>query len=368
MDFEINYWLLSGGLIIGLLLGGIIQRSKFCMSAAVSNVVLMKDTRQLHAYLAALAIAILGTQFLQTSGLVAISEAAYLKPQINWIGAVVGGLTFGMGTIFAGGCVGRTVVRVGEGNLGSAIVLLTISIMAAITMYGPLEPFRVELSQIAQVTTEDGNSSMGSIFEIQSLYLSIIIFCSLLAIISFSLIGIFGNKAQDRSLLVAGVFIGLLVVASWFITGYLSQDMFSTHRPSSISFAGPLANSAYIATTGSTFGEGAMFGLYLLFGTLAGAFLSAVISRSFNWSLPDRHHIKHLIIGGIFMGFGAVVAGGCNIGHGLSGASTCSITSLIALLSIAAGMRAGLFLLMKSDQEDFSAIKIFFNQLIHHKP
>lgn len=34
------------------------------------------------------------------------------------------------------------------------------------------------------------------------------------------------------------------------------------------------------------------------------------------------------------MGFGAIFAGGCNIGQGLSGVSTLSVTSLLAAASI----------------------------------
>jgi hypothetical protein len=43
------------------------------------------------------------------------------------------------------------------------------------------------------------------------------------------------------------------------------------------------------------------------------------------------------------MGFGAMIAGGCNIGQGLTGLSTLSVTSLLAVFGIFAGMLLGLF-------------------------
>ena len=354
---EINYWLIAGGILIGLLLGFVIQRSKFCMAAAVSNLVLMKDTRQLHAYLAAIVVAVLGTQLLQLTGLVALDQAAYLKPQVNLVGALVGGLIFGIGTVFSGGCVGRTVVRAGEGNLGAVLVLLVAALMAAITMYGPLEAFRMDISQSVPLALSSETSSLRDIATSNQLFSYIVVFTLCLALISFLVLRLFRDKVQDRSLVAAGVFIGLLVVAGWFVTGFLSQDDFSIHRPSSLSFAGPLANTAYMTLTGSSMSESAVFGMLLLLGVVAGSLGSALLSRSFSWRLPELHNVKHLVMGGIFMGFGAVVAGGCNIGHGLSGASTLSVASLIAVIAIVLGMRVGLWLLIRSEDEQVLPFK-----------
>lgn len=86
MDYEFNVWLLGGGLILGLMFGGIVQRSGFCMSAVVSNMVLMRDFRQFHAFLAAIAVAVIGTQLLAVSGLVDLAESTYLVSRMNWPG------------------------------------------------------------------------------------------------------------------------------------------------------------------------------------------------------------------------------------------------------------------------------------------
>lgn len=42
------------------------------------------------------------------------------------------------------------------------------------------------------------------------------------------------------------------------------------------------------------------------------------------------------------MGVGAVLAGGCNIGQGLTGAATLSLTSLLAVSGILGGLLLGL--------------------------
>ena len=48
------------------------------------------------------------------------------------------------------------------------------------------------------------------------------------------------------------------------------------------------------------------------------------------------------------MGFGAVLAGGCNIGQGLSGAATLSATSLLAVAEILSGMVLGMYWVSRS--------------------
>ena len=51
-----------------------------------------------------------------------------------------------------------------------------------------------------------------------------------------------------------------------------------------------------------------------------------------------------VIAGGVLMGFGGVLALGCSIGQGLSGVSTLSLGSIVALADIAAGARVALSL------------------------
>lgn len=344
MEYEFNGWLIGGGLILGLVFGGIVQRSGFCMSAVVSNFVLMRDCRQLHAFLAAIAIAITGTQLLNFTGLVDIGESAYLASSMNWSGALTGGLIFGFGTILAGGCIGRTVVRVGEGNISAIIALLVLATTAAMTMYGPLEPYRVWLYQATVFEIPSELATIPGLFDFDAG-----IFIASFAAICLAVIIFTGKNNRSPGLLIAGTLVGLLVVAGWWVTGNLSQDIFSVHRPTSLTYAGPLANSSYMLVTGTLMSDSALFGLTLLAGTLLGSFVMAMTTGSFKWVKPDSGHLSHIVIGSLLMGVGAVVAGGCNIGNGLTGLSVLSVRSLIAVIAIFTGMRIGIFWLMHNE-------------------
>ena len=365
MDTGINIWLVGGGLLSGLVMGVVIQRSNFCMAASVSNLVLMKDFRQLHAYLAAITVAIIGTQLLNYIGVISLLDTGYRTVNVDWFGAILGGTLFGFGSILSGGCIGRTVVRVGEGNLGALIVLVCIGVVGAATMYGELEPLRLWLREMTVVTMHSNDTSFSSLLSIPATMMAVLI-----AVLCCSIILLTGKKTRSPQLIIAGAMIGLLVVLGWCVTGYLSHDIFSTHRPTSITFSGPTVNLTQIAFAGSSLGVGTQFGLTLVAGTLLGAYLSAAFSKSFHWALPEFNHIWHLVVGGSLMGCGAVLAGGCNLGQGLTGISTFSIQSLIALVSIVVGMRVGLAYLLRTEkinsQRTESMIHRMVHRLIHH--
>ena len=344
MEYELSSLLLGGGLILGLMFGAIVQKSGFCMSAVVSNFVLMRDCRQLHAFLIAIAIAVSGTQLLNFMGLVDIGESAYLAPKMNWSGAIIGGLMFGFGTILAGGCIGRTVVRVGEGDLSAVITLAFMALAAMVTMYGPLEPYRVWLYQATVFDIPVEWASIPGLFDF-SVVLFIVFFVSAcLAIIRYTY-----KNNHSVELMFAGGAVGLLIVAGWWVSGYLSQDMFSLHRPASFTYAGPLANAGYMLVTDNILSDGALFGVTLLIGTLLGSFLMSSITGRFKWIQPDSSHLCHIVVGGLLMGVGAIVAGGCNIGNGLTGLSVLSVRSLIAVIAIFCGMRLGIYWLMRNE-------------------
>ncbi len=337
MEMEFTAWLVGGGLTLGLLFGALIQRSKFCMAAAVSNLLLMRDYRQLHATLMAMLVGIVGVYLLSSSGLVDVAESSYRAAQINWLGAVAGGLCFGFGTILAGGCVGRTMVRVGEGNLGALLVLLAIAVMATATSYGPLEPLRMAVYNATAMEAGGSDGSLAALLGVPEAVLVTMVSVMIVAVLLFV-----GNRSYSLPLMAAGLGIGLLVVAGWLITGYLSQDDFTTHAPSSLAYAGPLARTTTVLASGAELGDGTRFGIALVAGTLIGGLLMALATRSFRWVMPDARNLPSLIVGGLLMGFGAVMAGGCNIGVGLTGISTCSIQPLIAVAAIVAGMGLGL--------------------------
>lgn len=346
MTQELNLWLIGGGLALGVLFGLIVQRSRFCVLAAVSNWVLMRDLRQAHGYLAAVAVAIAGTALLEVTGIVPVAESMYRGGRIDWLGALGGGVVFGVGVVLAGGCAGRLLVRGAEGNTGALLALAAAALGAAATAYGALAPVRTAVATTTAVTLGSNDASVAALFG-----MPVWAVAAAVAVVGALAIGVGLRRSASGGMVFAGVAIGALIVAGWFVTGYLARDEFdvAAQRPVSLTFAGPLAQFMRYVASGEVTGN--VFHLTLVAGALFGAFASAAWRGNFRWAMPAGAEMIRVTLGGGLMGIGAVCAGGCNIGQGLTGMSTLSISSLIAVGGMVLGMRLGLAWLMRAERD-----------------
>ena len=232
----INTWMVGGGVLTGVIFGVLMQRFRFCMVAATANWVLIKDLRQVAAFVAALAIAIAGTQYLEISHWVDISQAGYRNSQFDWWGVLFGGLLFGIGGTLAGGCATRTVVKFAEGNMQSLVAVISFMVAAAITQYGWLESIRLKMTAATSInlTTDAG---IASILHVSPILVAAIMVLALLAFLVYAV----RSQTIHWSWIVAGAVIGGLVVFSWIVTGDLAQDVFDPQRPSAMTVSGPMA-------------------------------------------------------------------------------------------------------------------------------
>jgi len=342
MEEDWNLWLIGGGFVIGLSLGALVQRSRFCLVAAVSNLALMRDYRQLHAFLAAVVVGTLGTLLLELGDWAPIAQSSYRNANLDWLGAGLGGLAFGFGAMLAGGCAARTLVRAAEGNLGSIIALLGFALGGMAALYGVLEPVHGWLRQQTAVALPGGDGGLGNLVGVPGWLPQLLIVLAALAGIA-----VFGRTSRSPGLVAVGAAVGLLVVAGWWVTGYLAQDEFDPKAPASLSIAGPLARTATYLT--SPISPAPSFGIALIPGILLGAAAAALLGREFRWTAPAAGHVGQVLVGGILMGVGAMFAGGCNIGNGLTGVSTCSAEALLALGFIVMGMLLGLSWLSRDE-------------------
>lgn len=89
-------------------------------------------------------------------------------------------------------------------------------------------------------------------------------------------------------------------------------------------------------------------GIMLVIGIILGAFISALLSGSFNlttvptmWAreISDSAVMRFLVavLGGVFLGVGARWAEGCTSGHGISGTSLLSVISWVASIAFFVG-------------------------------
>ena len=134
----------------------------------------------------------------------------------------------------------------------------------------------------------------------------------------------------------AGLIIGLLVSAGWYLTGVIGQDNFEPTPLASFTFIAPTGDSIqYLMTfTGATIN----FGIAVVGGVIAGSFIMSRVRGEFrieSFTTADDF-VRH-IVGATMMGVGGVLSLGCTIGQGITGMSTLALGSLIALLAIIFG-------------------------------
>ena len=101
---------LTGGgvLLCGLGLGYILQRSRFCMASAYTDLLVFKDGSLFRALLIFILVCSVGFFFV---GLKTGREGFVVA--LGWR-TVLGGLLFGCGMVLAGGCAAGTIMRLGK--------------------------------------------------------------------------------------------------------------------------------------------------------------------------------------------------------------------------------------------------------------
>jgi uncharacterized membrane protein YedE/YeeE len=344
------------GFGLGVIFGFFANKTNFCTMGAISDVVNMGDWGRMRAWLMAIGIAILGTNILAYTGAINLTKTIYTGQNFTWLAYIVGGLCFGVGMTLASGCGNKTLVRVGGGNLKAVVVFMYMGYAAFVTLKGIFAVFRVNVLQAPAVTMQLPTHQtlphllQGSIgMELATLQIALAVIISV-ALIAFAVL----NKSfwENKDNFIAGLVIGGVVVAGWYITGKigwaenpdtLEEMAFGTNSKllESMSFIAPTAYTLELWSYWTDTSTVVTWGIAIVFGVGIGSFLYAVATKSFRWEhfISAQDMFRH-IIGAVLMGFGGVTAMGCTIGQGITGFSTLSLGSILATISIVVGATA----------------------------
>lgn len=334
-------WLAAGGLLIGFAFGAIAHATNFCTMGAISDIMNLKDWRRLRAWLLAAGTAILGAQLLQWIGAVDLSLSMYLSARLNWAGSILGGVMFGFGMVFAGGCASRNLVRAGSGDVRSLLVLVLIGTLAYMTIGGILGPLRAALETATSVMLSAPTQSFGDLLATQlgitsrtghliaasGVLLPVFVFC-------------FANAdfRASRRHVWSGIGIGLSIIAGWSLTGLAFDEMADWPRPPiSLTYVRPVGDAMEWLER-FTAAPLPGFGVATVLGALLGAFVTAALTGGFRVTgfAGTDDTLRHLT-GATLMGIGGVMALGCTIGQGISGVSTLAAGSFLTVLAIVLG-------------------------------
>jgi uncharacterized membrane protein YedE/YeeE len=314
------------GILVGAAFGVAAQICQFCLRRGL---VAGPDRESaLGVWLFALFTALVATQISTHLGWIDLSEHRFSQADLPYAAVILGGISFGIGMVLTRGCVSRLTVLAGSGNLRALLVILVFAVVAHATLKGVLAPVRVALGSLTvdlgEAATADG---LPGGFAIWTAFLSAVL-----------LNQVWRSGASFRQLTFAAI-IGLLVPLGWIGTGVFLYDDFDPIPLESISFTAPWASTLFWSIASTSIPAG--FGTGFVGGVIAGSAFSALFRREARLvSFESPSQTLRYGAGGVLMGFGGVLAGGCTIGAGLSGVSSLSAAASLSLASMVIGALA----------------------------
>lgn len=342
--------------LVAVIFGALVQKTGFCTMGAISDVSAMGDWTRMRQWGLAAGVATIGFGLLAWSGRIDPAGTLYSSNRWIWLSALAGGAMFGFGMVLASGCASKALVRVGGGNLKALVVVIVVGVSAFATLKGLTAVWRVAtVDRVAIQFAVPARlpswvaQALGADVRRVGLVLALLIGGGLVAW------ALAGRDFLRGNNLLAGAGIGATVIAMWWITGSLGHiaehplTLEETYlatvsgRAEAFSFVSPIAHTLDWLMFYSDTSKLLSVGVVAVFGAIAGSAVVALATRRFRWEgFGGTADLAHHLVGATLMGIGGVTAMGCSIGQGISGVSTLSATSFVAVLAIVAGARVAL--------------------------
>ena len=122
--------ILFGFAFLGLFIGIVLQRSRWCIVRALREPFMTGDAEPAVAIIAGLLVGLLGFTVIKIMG---IGGEMTMVASNFWMPAIIGGIIFGFGMTIAGGCTIGSTWRAGEGHVKLWLALIGIGIAGPLT-------------------------------------------------------------------------------------------------------------------------------------------------------------------------------------------------------------------------------------------
>lgn len=315
-----------GGGAIGILFGALAQRSRFCLRAATLEVAHGRVGERLAIWLFVFSVALIATQALILLGLFDTGTVRQLNNRGSLSGSVIGGLMFGCGMTLTRACASRMLVLSATGNLRALLSGLVFAVTAQAARDGILSPLRTEINGWWTI-----DSTMRDLLALFKVGHQGGLAFGLLWLVAA--VGIALRRRLSFWYWLGSAGVGVMVAAAWwfnFSAAAVSFEMVPVHA---LSFTSP--SSDMLMYVLSPPGAKLTFDLGLIPGVALGSFVAAALAGDLRLEgFNNGSTMRRYIAGGCLMGFGGVLAGGCAVGAGISGASVFAMTSWIVLWSM----------------------------------
>jgi uncharacterized protein len=340
---------------LGLVFGIVLQRSRFCFFCVSRDFLERRDARGLLGIIAALAVGVAGYHvvfgaFLPVPALERLPPQAHIGP-VSWV-LGVGAFSFGVGMSLSGSCISAHLYRLGEGSVVSIVALV-----------GAIAGFVLGFASWNTLY-------LGSIQEAPVIWLphhlgyagSVLGQLAVLALIAALLwrwhkVPAQPDVAQATNAsnfwsqrwptYVGGLLIGFIGVIAYFRLGPLgvTAELGSIARtfanqwgwlPERLEGLDSFSGCATVIKE-TLWSENGVFVVSLIAGALA----AATLSGDFAVRLPSVTESGRAFVGGILMGWGAMLALGCTVGTLLSGIMAGALSGWLFAVFLSIGLWVG---------------------------
>ncbi len=314
------------GVVLAVLVGGgygyIVERGDFCFHSTWRG--FFKRPLQLDLWRAYLLMLLISVPLVQ--GMIALGWIDPWIPPFAWKAAIVGGTIFGIGMVVGASCITGLFYKLGHGMLGTIVGLIAWSIGDISAYRGSLSGLRDSLNTnpiMINGETASITNTLGGFGWIVLLLLGV-----------GTAVYLYKSPRGDRgklwNWLPLGVATGLIISIAW----PLSQTDGSNYT---FGTSG-VPTAIYNTLIGEGQSGGSLWIPIVLISIVPGAFIAAKLAGTLWVRGETLRRYAELAVGGLMMGIGAGLAGGCNLGHSTVGVSLLSIGSVTTTLSMIFGI------------------------------
>lgn len=329
------------GLLVGVVFGVAAQRSRFCLRAATVEFARGRLGPKVSVWLLAFSTALIWVQGARLLGLFRVEDARMMAVTGSWSGAVIGGLMFGAGMVLARGCSGRLLVLAASGNLRAVVSGLIFAVVAQMSLHGWLAPVR---GWLAGLWVTPGGTNVNLLHLVGLPDIAGLLLGLAIAGLAFVLVR---RNGVGLPVMVFASGVGFAVALGWVLTFSLAQVAFEPMVVTSATFSGPSANTLMFFLTEN---RALDFDIGLVPGVFLGALVAARLGRELKLQgFEGEGQMRRSMTGAALMGFGAMLAGGCAIGAGVTGGSIFVGTAWLALFCMWVGAGITDWLVDQSD-------------------
>jgi uncharacterized membrane protein YedE/YeeE len=308
------------GLLMGAAYGYVAQRGAFCLNSGFRFITTQRDFTKVKALGIALAI-----QMIVLPVVFAMGWAQPNFPAFFPVGAIVGGLIFGVAMYWSAGCAAGVWFKSGAGNVGAIAAIAGMAIGATIFEVGPLQGLRETIHGLGGgAVSFQPAKNLGIPLWALTVPLGIV----MIGLIWRTKVTTAGAWTWRRT----GLLLGLVGAAAWPLAALADRQFGLSIVPDTVNTV-RLAGGGDVSFQNGFVGWGILF----VFGLPLGAFIAARRGNEFKLSVPKFVSLAKMTIGGFGLGTGASLAAGCTVGHGLTGIPLLAPGSIVTLAAIFVG-------------------------------